>query len=664
LAPAGVFLPLAILLWLVYLLAPGWFGRAEPAIQITLTRAASTVIPATPTTPIPEYTPPPLDEFDDLLVEAEALTWRSEFDQAIEIYQDLARRWPNDAHPEIGWARALLLDSLPDQALIHAQQALVIEPDNVEAMTVLACAYVDLGDKARGLSTAQLAVQLDADEAEAHAVLASAYLLNGQPAAAVEEANLALTQNGRSAEAHRVRGKLYETIDHDLGRAIREFRLAADLQPRLWLRHYDLGLALLKTEDYDAAIVALTEAWVLRRTLVTYGALGHAYYRLGQYDRAASYLEQSLTAGAWNVDTYALLASINAQRGRCSDVAAYARQALAQDPNSPLALEARDLCQESASEHATTPPVPSTIQVQAEAPPPRELDGQLAFPVWNVETGQYDTYVAKVDGSERRLVVEGMHQPAFSPDGRWLAVNGERHERLNLFIVQPDGRGLREITEHVEDGLPCWSSALLQESAGEQRLAFSSTRHGDKQSRVYILDRVPLEGKKVQARALNSGPDDVRGEYPAWAAGAGQAYIVYSGCYYDGVSAQCGLMLMSAEPGPQTLRPLTAHPEDTAPAAHGIQIAFMSNRDGNWEIYLVNSDGSELKRLTHSPSNDGLPTWSPDGETLAFVSDEGGTWAVWTISLNGSDRRKLFDIGGSGLISDWQHERISWGPEF
>jgi Tol biopolymer transport system component len=123
-------------------------------------------------------------------------------------------------------------------------------------------------------------------------------------------------------------------------------------------------------------------------------------------------------------------------------------------------------------------------------------------------------------------------------------------------------------------------------------------------------------------------------------------------------------MLMSAEPGPQTLRPLTAHPEDTAPAAHGIQIAFMSNRDGNWEIYLVNSDGSELKRLTHSPSNDGLPTWSPDGETLAFVSDEGGTWAVWTISLNGSDRRKLFDIGGSGLISDWQHERISWGPEF
>jgi Tol biopolymer transport system component len=88
----------------------------------------------------------------------------------------------------------------------------------------------------------------------------------------------------------------------------------------------------------------------------------------------------------------------------------------------------------------------------------------------------------------------------------------------------------------------------------------------------------------------------------------------------------------------------------------------MSNRDGNWEIYVVNSDGTGLRRLTHSAANDGLPTWSPDGETLAFVSDEGGSWAVWAIDADGANRRKLFDIGGGGLTLDWQHERISWGP--
>jgi TolB protein len=88
----------------------------------------------------------------------------------------------------------------------------------------------------------------------------------------------------------------------------------------------------------------------------------------------------------------------------------------------------------------------------------------------------------------------------------------------------------------------------------------------------------------------------------------------------------------------------------------------MSNRVGNWEIYVVNSDGSGLKRLTHNASSDGLPTWSPDGQVIAFVSDEGRTWAVWTIRPDGSGRRKLFDIGGGGLETDWQHERISWAP--
>jgi Tol biopolymer transport system component len=88
----------------------------------------------------------------------------------------------------------------------------------------------------------------------------------------------------------------------------------------------------------------------------------------------------------------------------------------------------------------------------------------------------------------------------------------------------------------------------------------------------------------------------------------------------------------------------------------------MSNRDGNWEIYAMNSDGSGLRRLTQNAANDGLPAWSPDGKTIAFVSDQGGAWAVWAMSPDGSNRRKLFGIGGGGLAFNWQRERISWGP--
>ncbi len=123
-------------------------------------------------------------------------------------------------------------------------------------------------------------------------------------------------------------------------------------------------------------------------------------------------------------------------------------------------------------------------------------------------------------------------------------------------------------------------------------------------------------------------------------------------------------MLMSAEPGPQSPQPLTAYPRDAAPAAYGYRITFTSNRDGNWQIYLVNSGGSGLKRLTDNTSNHELPTWSPDGQAIAPVSDEGGVWAVWMVRPDGSDRRRLFPLGGSGLAPDRQHERISWGSDF
>jgi Tol biopolymer transport system component len=98
----------------------------------------------------------------------------------------------------------------------------------------------------------------------------------------------------------------------------------------------------------------------------------------------------------------------------------------------------------------------------------------------------------------------------------------------------------------------------------------------------------------------------------------------------------------------------------------------MSFRDGNWEVYIVNVDGSGLRRLTSDPGNDGLPTWSPDGRTLAFVSDRSGQWEVWTTRPDGRSQRPLFPLGGAldGRVRDaaphethgWVEERISWAP--
>ena len=114
--------------------------------------------------------------------------------------------------------------------------------------------------------------------------------------------------------------------------------------------------------------------------------------------------------------------------------------------------------------------------------------------------------------------------------------------------------------------------------------------------------------------------------------------------------------------------------EDTAPAISpdGEKIAFMSRREGNWDIYVINADGSNLQHLTRSSAQDGLPAWAPDGNAIAFVSDRGGIWAVWVMTPDGKGHTQLFTMEGppDGFVGSdtyasrgWAEERISWiGP--
>jgi Tol biopolymer transport system component len=58
--------------------------------------------------------------------------------------------------------------------------------------------------------------------------------------------------------------------------------------------------------------------------------------------------------------------------------------------------------------------------------------------------------------------------------------------------------------------------------------------------------------------------------------------------------------------------------------ADGREMVFRSTRDGNKEIYLMNSDGTNVRRITNDPADDTMPSISPNGDMIAFSSDRAG----------------------------------------
>ncbi len=73
----------------------------------------------------------------------------------------------------------------------------------------------------------------------------------------------------------------------------------------------------------------------------------------------------------------------------------------------------------------------------------------------------------------------------------------------------------------------------------------------------------------------------------------------------------------------------------------GRQILFQSERDGNQEVYAMNLDGSNQRRLTNSAARDSLPTWSPDGMQIAFLSERSGNRNIHTMNADGSNERQV-----------------------
>jgi Tol biopolymer transport system component len=296
--------------------------------------------------------------------------------------------------------------------------------------------------------------------------------------------------------------------------------------------------------------------------------------------------------------------------------------------------------------------VAATEDTPTPVPAPRSgLKGKILFTVFNESSGKYDLYIANIDGSDRWLLYEQTRQPEFRGDGLIVA-NGDGLGWTSLVVMNADGSNRHPITNHPEDKQPSWSPNGV-------KVVHSSSQHGRRDDQgnpkwnIYIQDDA---SRQTEGRALQIASYQVLGRYPTWLP---DGRIAFNGCeYWTGKGGNCGLWAIW-ENG-EGVTQLTNASNDLSLDGYGNQIVFMSDqRDGNWEIYKANNVGGGITRLTNDPAIDGLPTWSPDGKQIAFLSTRDGQWAMWVMNADGSNQRKLFDLPGP-MGPDWPEERISW----